>query len=331
MARFDLNLLSALDALLSERNVTRAADKLNVTQPTMSGMLQRLRYQFDDQLLVRNGRVMEVTPFATALIEPVRDALRGVEALVRAEPVFDPATSSRTFTIMASDYCTSIFLTRVVARLAKAAPGVRFIMKPLNAPVERLSAAEIDLFISADDLSLLCRDGAEERLHAEYLFSDDFVCVVDARHSLSEIASLETYLSYPHIGIEMEGLLGSIESFAIGRHVPHFRPAYVVAEFSLVPRMVAGTLLVGVVQGRLARLAAQTLPIRLFKPPFAMPDLKETMLWHPRHLEDLGHVWLRNLILEEAASWSSETDHAGSASVSWSSDSAPPPLRIVGR
>ena len=328
MARFDLNLLSALDALLTECNVTRAADKLNVTQPTMSGMLQRLRFQFDDQLLVRNGRVMEVTPFAAALIDPVREALRGVEALVRAEPVFDPATSSRTFTIMASDYCTLIFLPSFIGRLAVEAPGVRLVIRALNAPVERLGAAEIDLAISADNLALLCRDGTEERLHAEYLFTDDFVCVVDRDHPLTEAASLAEYLTFPHVGIEMEGLLGSIESMAISERVPHFKPSYVVAEFSLIPRMVAGTRLVGVVQRRLARSAAETLPIRTFMPPFPIPELKETMLWHPRHLEDPAQIWLRTMLLDEARRWSSAPDCAPGGGIAPGIRSVP--LRVVG-
>ena len=331
MARFDLNLLSALDALLSERNVTRAADKLHVTQPTMSGMLQRLRYQFNDQLLVRNGRVMEVTPFAAALVDPVREALRGVEALVRAEPIFDALTSSRTFTLMASDYCTSMFLPRVVARLATCAPGVRLAMQPLNAPVERMCAAEIDLFISADNLSLLCRDGADERLHAEYLFSDDFVCIVDRLHPISDTPTLDQYLSYPHVGIVMEGLLASIESEAIGRHAPHYRPSYVVPEFSLVPPMVANTRLIGVVQRRLAQVAAATLPIRTFKPPFPIPELKETLLWHPRHLEDPAHRWLRTLILDEARRWLDDGDVAqpAGATATRRSKGGGVPLRIV--
>ncbi len=329
MARFDLNLLSALDALLSERNVTRAADKLHVTQPTMSGMLQRLRYQFNDQLLVRNGRLMEVTSFAAALVDPVREALRGVETIVRAEPIFDPPTSSRAFTVMASDYCTAMFLPRVVARLATEAPGVRLAMQPLNAPVERLCAAEIDLFISADNLSLLCRDGADERMHAEYLFSDDFVCVVAADHPISDSPTLEQYLGYPHVGIEMEGLLASIESQAIGRHAPHFRPSYVVAEFSLIPPMVANTQLVGIVQRRLASQAAATLPIRTFAPPFPMPELKETLLWHPRHLEDPAHIWLRELILGEAKAWQTHWAQSDPAVVCSAALGKAAPLRIV--
>ena len=301
MARFDLNLLSALDALLTERNVTRAACKLRVTQPTMSGMLQRLRYQFDDQLLVRNGRGMELTPFGNTLTEPVREALRGIESLVRAEPSFDPQTSTRSFKIMASDYCTSIFMPRIVAHLAKYAPRVGLVIQSLNAPVERMLCGDIDLCITADDRGLLCRDAGEDKLLSDYLFSDDFVCVVAEDHPLRGDATLEEYLSYPHVGVKIPGVLSTIEAASLLAYAPRCKPNYVVADFSMVASMVAYTDLVGVIQKRLARVAARTLPIRMFPPPFAIPALNEAMMWHPRHLEDSSHTWFRGVLLKEAA------------------------------
>lgn len=303
MARFDLNLLSALNALLSDRNVTRAAERLNVTQPTMSGMLQRLRYQFDDQLLVRNGRNMELTPFAASLVDPVREALRGVELLMHAEPVFDAATSTREFALMASDYCTSIFLPKVVAQIATHAPGVRLIMHPINTPVERLFSGEIDLCITADDLSLLGQDNCDERLHSEHVFSDEFVCVVAENHPLDERADLKELLSYPHVGVQMVGTVHTIETAVMRQHAPLYKPNFVVADFSLVACMVARSNLVGVVQSRLAEIAAKTLPIRSFSPPFAMPILNEAMLWHSRYIEDPAHVWLRGVIRDVASTW----------------------------
>jgi DNA-binding transcriptional LysR family regulator len=306
MARFDLNLLGALDALLSERNVTRAAEKLNVTQPTMSGMLQRLRYQFRDQLLVRNGRAMDLTPFAVALCGPVREALSGVEALVRAEPVFDPATSTRSFTITASDYCAAIFLPKIFARLSSEAPGIRLEAQALVQPLERLNAAKVDLWFTVSSPSLL--NQAYDKLQSEYLFSDDFVCVVRDGHPLREGCSLEEYLSFPHVAIHFEGLPGSLETLALSRRVPHYRAPYAVSEFSQIPSMVADSDIVGVVQRRLAMKAARMFPIRLFKPPFLIPDLDEVMIWHPRSIADPAHVWLRRTILEVARKWTAEPD-----------------------
>jgi len=313
VARFDLNLISALNALLSERNVTRAAERLNVTQPTMSGMLQRLRAQFDDELLVRNGREMELTPFAASLLEPVREALRGVELLLQAEPVFDPATSTREFALMASDYCTAIFLPGVIRHLAAEAPGVRLTIQPINMPVDRMTAGDIDLCITADDLSLLGHDQGPEKLHAEHLFSDEFVCVVAKDHPLTEDADLAELLSYPHVGVQMVGTVQTIETASLRRYAPHYRPNYMVADFSLVASLVAHSNLVGVIQARLAQDAARSLPIRTFRPPFEMPSLNEAMLWHSRHLEDPAHVWLRGVLRDAAEVWRAEPPSASPA------------------
>jgi LysR family transcriptional regulator, nod-box dependent transcriptional activator len=303
MARFDLNLLSALHALISEKNVTRAAEQLNVTQPTMSGMLQRLRYQFDDQLLVRNGRRMELTPFAASLVEPVRQALRGVEVLMLTEPMFDPATSTREFRMMASDYSTSIFLPHVVAHIANKSPGIRLIVQPLNAPVDRLISSEIDLCITADDLSLFGFEDLTDKLHSEPLFTDEFVCVVANDHPLENPSEVADILNFPHVGVEMVGAVGTIDAVSLRRHAPMFRPNFMVAEFSLVPFMVAHSHLIGVIQSRLAEMAKRMLPIRTFRPPYDMPSLLETMFWHPRHIEDPGHAWLRGVIREVADTW----------------------------
>jgi LysR family transcriptional regulator, nod-box dependent transcriptional activator len=303
MARFDLNLLSALDALLSERNVTRAAERLNLTQSTMSGMLQRLRYQFKDQLLVKNGRHMEPTPFGSALVDMVREALHGVELLINAEPVFEPATSAREFRLMASDYCTSIFLPPVVAYVSAHAPGVRMRFQPINAPVEHLISGEIDLCITADDMSLFGRDNGDEKLQSEHLFSDEFVCVVAEGHPLTEQSTLKEFLSYPHVGVHMVGAMNTIETASLRQHVPLYKPNFQVADFSLVPSMVAQSNLVGVVQSRLAEVAARTLPIRIFPPPFAIPLLNEVMLWHTRYIEDPAHVWLRGVLRDVGGRW----------------------------
>ena len=298
MPRFDLNLLSALDALITERNVTRAAERLHVTQPTMSGMLQRLRCQFDDEILVRNGRNMELTYFGLSLIEPVREALRGIESLVRAEPTFDAQTSTRTFSIMASDYCTAIFMPRVIARLATEAP--------LNAPVERMLSGELDLCISTDNIGLLSRQPGEYLLQSQHLFSDQFVCVVAQNHALNERCSLDDYMSFPHVGVQLAGDIHTLVCLSTRQHRPLYKPAYTVADFSMIPLVVAKSSLVGVVQKRLAKIASETSQIRSFAPPFEIPGINETMLWHPRHSEEPSHAWLRELLFSEAQRWLAE-------------------------
>ncbi len=310
MARFDLNLLSALHALITDCNVTRAAERLNVTQPTMSGMLQRLRYQFNDQLLVRNGRQMELTPFGTSLVEPVCEALRGVEMLMYAEPVFNPLTSSREFTLMASDYCATIFMPRAVSMITRMAPGVRLIMQPIDSPLERMVAGQIDLCITADDLSPYGRDRSEDKLQSELLFSDEFVCVVDRNHPLREGAHLDELLKYPHVGVKMSGASGTIDIIALQQLSPDYKLNITVSDFPIVPYMVANSDMVGMVQARLAEEAARYLPIRILRPSVPLPKLNETMLWHSRYLEDPAHLWLRGMLRDAASNWRSDLRHS---------------------
>ena len=301
MARFDLNLLGALQALLTERKVTPPGDRLHVTQPTMSGMLQRLRHQFGDELLVRVGRNMELTPLAQSLIEPVRDALRGIEALAKAEPTFTAATSARTFSMMMSDYCTLTFLPSVVRTLAISAPGIRLDVRPMCSPVERVLSGEVDMCIGTEDFSLLNHEGEENLLHSQLLFSDEFVCLVAEDHPLNDPITMQDYLLYSHVGVQLEGVVNTIVSAAFRQHAPLYRPSYTVPEFMAIPYMVAGSHLIGVVQKRLALSACEVLPLRMFSAPFHIPNINETLLWHPRHTADPAHTWFRNMLTHVAA------------------------------
>jgi LysR family nod box-dependent transcriptional activator len=300
MRQVDVNLLGALNALLTERNVTRAAARLHVTQPTMSGMLHRLRYQFGDQLLVRNGRQMELTRAGSSLIEPVREALRAIDALAHVEPAFHPKTSSRQFSIMASDHCAYTFLPQIVARLAKVAPRIRLEICPLNVPTDRLMAGEVDLCIETDALGLQLTDAHDDLIHRQVLFPEKLVCVVANDHPLHASSSMLEYLRYPHVVAKAPGARESIETALLRRHAPSYQPTYIVAHSSMIPSMVVESNIVGIVQERLALFAAKSFPIRTFEPPFAIPEINETLLWHSRHSEDPAHVWLREQLIEES-------------------------------
>jgi LysR family nod box-dependent transcriptional activator len=313
--RFDLNLIGALQALLTERNVTRAGNRLHVTQPTMSGMLQRLRYQFRDEILVRVGRNMELTPLGQSLVEPVRDALRSIEALAKAEPTFDPATSVRTFSIMASDYCALTFLPRVVRRLASVAPGIRLEVRPLNSPADRVAAGDVDALISPPEEFSINHEGEEYLLHSQILFSDDFVCIVAENHPLDPPITMEDYLLYPHVGVLVEGVSDTLVSATFRQLVPLYKPTYTIPEFIAIPHMVVGSELIGIVQQRLALMSRKSLPLKIFAPPFSLPNIIETLYWHPRHSADPAHSWFRRLLAQEAADDLSESqnDRSGPA------------------
>ena len=300
MSRFDLNLLNALYYLLTERNVTRAAERLHVTQPTMSGMLHRLRQQFGDQILVRIGRSMELTPLGETLIAPVRDALNGINLLVKAEPAFNPATSARTFSVMMSDYCAMTFLPRVVRRLARTAPGIRLDLKALSSPIPRLMEGDIDACISTDDWSLLKRAGEDETLCKHLLFSDEFVCIAAKNHPLRNPMTIQEFLQYPHVGAQFDGTFNTVDGAAVQQYAPVYQPTYTVADFLVIPYIVADSEILGVVQKRLAVAAQKSVPLKLLVPPFEIPNINETLLWHPRHSGDPAHAWLRQTLIEEA-------------------------------
>jgi LysR family nod box-dependent transcriptional activator len=308
MPRFDLNLIGALQALLTERNVTRAGNRLNVTQPTMSGMLQRLRYQFGDELLVRVGRNMELTPLGQSLVEPVRHALRSIEALAKAEPTFDPPTSVRTFSLMASDYCALTFLPRVVRRLAAVAPGIRLEIRPLNSPAERVVAGDVDMCIAPPDDSFLNSEGQEYLLHSQILFADEFVCIVAASHPLRAPITMQDYLLYPHVGVLVEGVSDTLVSASFRKHVPLYKATYTVPEFMAIPAMVATSNLIGIVQRRLALASCKSLPLKMLPPPITLPNIIETLFWHPRQSTDPAHSWFRHLLAQEAAVDLSESE-----------------------
>lgn len=299
MARFDLNLLPALDALLTERHVTRAADAIHVSQPTMSGMLQRLRYQFRDEILVRVGRNMELTPFAANLAGPLREALLGLNRLAQAVPNFDPPTSTRTFTLMASDYCVMTFLPKVLHRLAAEAPHVRLEVQPMDGPVSKLIAGDIDLCITADDWRLMQIEAPKDLLRSDILFSDDFVCIVDKDHPISDRPTVSEYWSYPHIQVKMGGGLDTLEDQSVRDYMPQYRPSFAVGDFMAVPYIVQGSILIGVIQRRLADLVQAHLPLRTFLPPTPINDINETLIWHSRSSSDPAHEWIRAIILDE--------------------------------
>ncbi len=297
--RFDLNLLVALDTLLSERSVTRAADRLCVTQPALSGSLQRLRYHFDDPLLVRVGREMELTPKARALIEPVRNALLQVNVALETQAVFDPASSERTFRIAMSDYCAHVFLPHVVRRLATRAPHMRLVTENVFGPsFSRLDGGDIDIIITHGDRRLFGREGTDTDLLTTALFEDDFVCVVAADHPVTGSAmTMDDFLHYPHALVDFGTNVRTVEEAEIERQGIVINDKYLVPTFGGLLYLLAGTQLIATVQRRLAALLAPNLDVRVMSTPVNLM-LRETLVWHQRSHDDPAQLWLRELLLE---------------------------------
>ena len=296
LGNVDLNLLVALDALLIERNVTRAATRLSLGQPAMSASLARLRKHFDDPLLARNGRAYVLTTLAESLVDPVRTAVLAADAVLGRNREFDPTVERRTFTIIASDYVSLVLLRPFLADLATEAPAVTIAIRQIAADNdERLRRGSVDLLIFPSELNRELAD-----LPRTELFSDRFVLVADRDNpDLTDGVDLDRFAELRYLSLTggQPSLVESqLDALGIARRVEVLTESFAVA-----PLMVLGTGLVAVVQERLARLVAGT-SLQIMDPPFALRPLTEAMWWNPRTTDDPAHRWLRRSLLERAGS-----------------------------
>ncbi len=295
LTQFDLNLLVSLDALLIEKNVTRAGQRVGLSQPAMSGTLSRLRELFKDELLVRVGRNLELTPLAQELAPLLREKLQGVEDLLNAQRHFVPEREERTFTIAASDYAVFLLLQPLVARMAEQAPGIRLRFTRLDpGSPDRLGEDAIDFMVMPSYL--------EVGYPGAPLFSDRWVCVAwSGNDRIGRTLSEDAYLTLPHLAFSMPGEgAGS----AADAHLTHLGVRRNIAawteSFILAPFLVRGTDMVALVHDRVARKLQQAADVRIVPPPYAFPEIQETLFWNPRRTADPPHVWMREQVLEAA-------------------------------
>ena len=291
--RFDLNLLVVLDALLEERNVTRASKRLHIGQSAASGALARLREYFGDELLVPVGRSLMLTPLAQSLVEPVRDTLLKARATIARKPNFDPATAERRFLLSASDYVTTVMLGAAMQRIAALAPLVSIdIRSPLNEVFEVFDRGGIDLLVMPQQYT--------SRLNhpQQRWFEDEQICMVwSGNTEVGDTMTFAQYMTMGHIAVHLgDERSNSFEEWFLPRYGQQRRVEASVDNFSTLPLLVIGTLRIVTLHRRMAEHFAQHLPLRLIKAPFEMPPLVEVMCW-PRHLEhDPAHQWLRNVL-----------------------------------
>jgi DNA-binding transcriptional LysR family regulator len=300
MPGFDLNLLRPLDALLETRSVTQAAHRLGLSQPTMSGMLARLREQLRDPLLVHVGRRMELTPRAVAMAPEVRQTLLRATQLAEPATDFTPATLDRTFRIMASEFGLFLVLPAVFREAERAAPHARFETVLIDQPAASVYSGAIDLCLTGDILGQVTGDMAAV-VHTQKLMEDRFVGIVDAQHPLEGPVSLEQLLAYPHVATQFPGSPWTVEDIGMSglsqRHPPRVR----VASFLALGGLVAGTRSIGVIPGQLARLAMAQAQLRMIDLPDDFSTIVIRLLWHARHNQDPAHRWLRTLVAEACA------------------------------
>ena len=298
LAQLDLNLLVALEAILTERHLTRAGDRLGLSQPTMSHTLARLRRMFNDELLVRVGREYYLTAVAEELVEPLRDILKNIELTIERRPAFDPQSDKRQFIISASDYATYLVVQPAIEIIEREAPGVSIQVRPLSrsgTDQENLMAGQMDLVIWPRALG--------PDMPNEVLFTDQWVAIAWSGHpDVGEAISMEEYLQQPHVvyGTGPQDISGLADRAIYTVH-PEARIAVTTQSFFLMPFLIGRSRLIGLTHQRLARRLATMADIKILKPLFETPITEEAIYWHPRMTSDPGHRWLREVLIRSAA------------------------------
>jgi DNA-binding transcriptional LysR family regulator len=294
----DLNLLVTLRALLEDGNVTHAGTRVGMSQPAMSIALGRLRRHYKDELLVRSGRDYSLTPLAKALLPSVQESLRLIESALDLSDGFVPASSSRTFSILLSDYSIMVLIEPLLRRVHEQAPDVGLELSPIPPDMQESERGLLqhDLLIAPMGFRFLGR--------SEVIFRDRFVCIVDPGNSRLRDGwlSLEDLGKLPHAAATFghSGLNPAeraLDELGVARHVQ----VTTVGWLSL-PFVVAGTDLVAVLPERLARRVAVAAGVTVAEPPFGRVELVEAAWWHPMRTADPALAWLRTVLAEAAAS-----------------------------
>jgi DNA-binding transcriptional LysR family regulator len=294
----DLNLLRALDALLDERNVTRAAQRLSLTQPAVSAMLTRLRESFGDPLFVRSQRGIVPTERALQLAAPLKQVLGEIEQMLQPQ-AFEPAEAQMTLTIASTDYALRAVVVPFLARLRHAAPGIRAVIVPVQH--ERLQAQ----FESGDvDMALITPETTPADLHARRLFDERYVCVMRADHparpaekrGVKRSLSLDQFCALDHALVSYSGgSLSGVTDEALARLGRTRRVTVSVNSFLVLPEILLTSDLIAVVPERLTH-GAQGLAV--VEPPLDIPGFTKTLVWHERTHRAPGHKWARELLVE---------------------------------
>lgn len=292
-ASLDLNLLVSLDALLQQRSVTKAAAQMGLSQPALSASLARLRRHFGDELLTRVGNEYRLTPLAVQLRDLARLALTGVERVFTAQTEFDPASSTREFSFLISDYGVAVLGDTLAALLAVEAPGAR-IRFAANTPAAVDRAEQILL---STDL-LILPHGFVDDLSSHDLYRDDWVCIVaSGNEAVGEALTVENLETLPWV-VTFHGPTAATPAARQMRMRGIEPNVQVITEnFLTVPALVAGSNRIALIQRRLVDLLPLNMGLRALDPPVEVGQLVEAMWWHPAFDDDPEHAYLRDLVL----------------------------------
>lgn len=294
----DLNLLVALDVLLEEQNVSRAAERMHVGQSAMSAALSRLRHHFEDDLLMVTGRRMVPTALADSMRQPLRDAILHIESVVEIERTFIPSTSTRTFTIEMPDHLVPVILPALMRRMSDEAPRIVLeVSRPVGDPSPLLHKGELDLVLTPNIYS-------DPAYITEQLVRNELVLVGwrdnPALQTQPDLATVMT-LQQAIVKFDRVRLASILSEQQLGIYGGSGRVALVAPNFSCIPPSLVGTSMIAVLNRRLVNAAARDLPLAVWEVPVAMPSMMDVMMFHPMRRQDNGLAWLRDQLREAVA------------------------------
>jgi DNA-binding transcriptional LysR family regulator len=307
IGRVDLNLLVYLDALLRERNVTRAADQLGLSQPAMSNSLRRLRELFEDPLLVRTSDGMAPTERAEELQPVVRELLSTIDKAVQPRTDFDAHSAKRVFRIMASDYAESTLLPRILLKLRESAPGITLdIMTPSDVSFQDVEQGKVDMAINRFD-------ALPQSFHQKDIWQDDFSCLMRTNNPVLEDFTLDSYLGAQHVWVSKTGMgvgvgvnpddvqrLGWVDE-ALTRLDKKRRITLFTRHYQAAMLLAEQTDLIVTLPSKAAVLQQDNSRVVIKPPPFEIPPIDLKMAWSPLLHHNPAHRWMRQLTVDAAS------------------------------
>ena len=306
ISRIDLNLLVYLDALLREKNVTRAADQLGITQPAMSNSLRRLRNLFNDPLLIRTSEGMSPTERAQELQPQIREILSGIEKAVQPSAEFKREESNRVFRIMASDYAESTIIPALLSNIRDSAPHIRLdILTPSDVTFQDVEKGKVDMAINRFDY-------LPQSFHQVNVWRDNFSCLMSNDNPILTDFTLDSYLAAQHIWVSKTGMgvgvgmnpsdtqrLGRVdEALAEMDHKRHIR--VFTRHYQVAALLAEQPDLIATLPRQAALLQSRHGKLTIKPPPFPIVPIELKMAWSPLLHHNPGHTWMRRLIVEVA-------------------------------
>lgn len=306
LQNLDLNLLLNLDVLLNERSVTRAAERLGMSQPAMSNALKRLRRVFNDPLLVRTSEGMVPTDRASQIQPKLRSVLADIEGFIEPQGEFDPSSSASLFHVVASDYAETTLVPRVLSKLRQCAPNITLdILTPSDVNYQDVEQGNVDMVVNRFE-------ELPSSFHYSVLWRDEFACVMGKRHPASKKWNLKSYIAAKHVWVSKTGMgvgfgvtpqdkqrLGwvdaALDDIGKKRNIAIFTRHYPAAMQHAEQQDLIAT-----VPARAADLVRSNQNLIIKAPPFKIPRMELTMAWSPLLHHNRSHQWIRGIFREAA-------------------------------